>query len=345
MNPMFSRLLTILLLGGWAASLQAFYVPPPYVCPSLPQEEIERRLPPAVAAQVRCLYSQETSIQGKALVELTRLGGEAAPALPYIFAMCEGKRSAQNLEGNPDTIGSIAEQALAAIAKDVPEAFLPALDDPTSPNLRLAIRAVAGCDAPGLEQRLLKLSTMPDENVRQEAARNMVFLYGLPDHGEATKRVDELLRQDPSPQVRCQILKAVPERGPMPAGDPREALLISALQKESANAEDMALYNYRGTPSPELFNAVFATLDRNLCSRTSKHSFLTNHVGQAEALLTDQLKDKDEGVRQRAYLLLYHYLPDVSDEYLDRLFAEPLRKHAKGGPGPHAGRRGTTRET
>jgi HEAT repeat protein len=329
MDRLLSRLLIMALLCGGAVIVHAQFAPPAYVCPSFPQEEIDQRLPPAVAVQAKRLYSEQASVQAKALFALAGLGKAAAPALPYIFEMCQAKRHVDDLAGKPTTIGRAAEEALATIAKEAPEALLPALDDRESPNLQFAIRAVAGITVPEVERRLLELSTIPQDKVRQEAAGAMLHFYGLPGHEKTTQRVDEMLRNDPSWGVKREILGAVRVQGAMSAGDPREALCIAGLAEENMAVKKMALHRYEGTPSPKLFNAVLATLDRNLCAPIDEGPFLTIAVKQMVPLLTKQLEDQDERVRQRAYLLLYYYTPDVSEQYVDRLFGDPsenLRK-------------------
>jgi hypothetical protein len=264
MDRLLSRLLIMALLCGGAVIVHAQFAPPAYVCPSFPQEEIDQRLPPAVAVQAKRLYSEQASVQAKALFALAGLGKAAAPALPYIFEMCQAKRHVDDLAGKPTTIGRAAEEALATIAKEAPEALLPALDDRESPNLQFAIRAVAGITVPEVERRLLELSTIPQDKVRQEAAGAMLHFYGLPGHEKTTQRVDEMLRNDPSWGVKREILGAVRVQGAMSAGDPREALCIAGLAEENMAVKKMALHRYEGTPSPKLFNAVLATLDRNL---------------------------------------------------------------------------------
>ena len=317
------RFLPFVFVGLHVCTAQLVLRQYPYVCPALPQEKIGDSLPPAVAASVGLLYSPDTPVQGGALHELAKLGKEAVPAVPYILDMGEGLRRTSGLDGKTAPIGMVADQVLARIAQDAPEAFLTALEDPASPRAVHAIRAVAGSPHPEVGKRLLKLSSAAEEPVRKEAARALVLLYGLQGHEDATKRVDELVRKDPSPLVRGEILRTVSSRGPMEPGDPREALLISVLRDDRGHAEALVFDNYQGTPSPELFQAVLDTLDRNLCSRSSKHLFLRNTVKLMKPLLTKQLDDKDETVRQRAYLLLYHYLPDVADEYVEHLLADP----------------------
>ena len=292
----------------------------PVVVPDLPQEQLEEALPAAVAGQVVHLYDHDPLAQGKALVALAAMGGQAAPAVPYILCLAVGKQSTYNAHGGRVTIGALALDVLTTIGKDAPKALLPILRDPDSPHLDRALRAVVDSNEPEVTKQLLVLSNSPVRLTRDWAVAGLAPAFG---DEQVAKQLTKILRSDPNEGVRASALRIV-RNGPFKPGDPREPLLLAGLRDPAASVRSAALRGFKGEPSLELFLAVFKTLDKDCCSAVNCADFLSASVKHMREPLAKALTRKDARLRQKVHLILYYYqTPPPGEAFAKRLFADP----------------------
>ena len=320
MKQLLATIRLLLLCGGLAHGYPRRDAPP--VTPDLPREGVPKAVPAALAQHVDRLYDADADVQGEALLALEKLKAQAAPALPYVLGLCEAQRPAHDAEGKEVALGTLARHLLDTLGKTAPDAFLPALRDPQSPHLLNALAALAGCAEPTVKSQILGLSQAPAEQIRCAAIRALVPLFGKEGHQDVDTRLADVLARDPSAGARVAALELVAQ-APFTPDDPREPLLLLALRDPVNSVRAEAVARFQGEPSPALFLAVLDKLDKDCCAPLDAGPFLHQAVRPMAKTLDGLLGAEDPALRQKAFLVVYYYMPDLGEDYAKRLFDDP----------------------